>query len=491
MILKRPIFLFFLILLIGEAKAQVITWSEEDIGYNKNFGFGVLGERDAGIYTLYSSNRNYRKFDIQLFTHNLTLKNEKTINTGKYEFRGAGLLNNSPYYLLSRSSIGDATNHIIGTRLGPALNEIETKELLKMEPVSSSMKQAIYIKETYNQKGLGLLCMQEIQGTTEEFMLYYAFYDADFNSQISKKIKLKFDIDNISVSDFYFDEFGNFYLALYSENRQIKMGQGRQKSIIAYYNADNDEMIQLPLTEPGNIAQSIRITYDFVNKNVIYYGIFGSEGNAFHVGTFRIGINAVNGTIIQNFFNRFSDYFISQMIGAKRQEKGEMLNYFEVKGATLTIEGDLIMVLERYFTALETESYFHNNIPYSTTRKVHHFDEIAVISIKSTGEVLWEKQINKLQTAIGDYVYFCSISMTTLPNQINLFYNNFTGSNSDITRITINKSGEIVTKPLLTRIEYNAMILPELSQQIGYNRTLMRIAKGNSIKLAKITLTSD
>ena len=191
MTLKRLIFSSFFILLFGQADAQVITWSDEDIGYNKNFGFRVLGEREAGIYTLYSSNRNYRKFDIQLFTHNLTLKNEKTINTGKYEFQGAGLLNNSPYYLLSRSSIGDATNHIIGTRLGPALNEIETKELLKMEPVSSSMKQVLYIKETYNQKGLGLICMQEIQGISEEFMLYYAFYDADFNSLINKKFLRK------------------------------------------------------------------------------------------------------------------------------------------------------------------------------------------------------------------------------------------------------------------------------------------------------------
>lgn len=478
-------------MLFSTVKGQVITWSDEDIGYNKNFGFGVLGEREAGIYTLYSSNRNYKKFDIQLFSHNLTLKNEKTINTGKYDFLGAGLLNNQPYYLLSRNNLREATNNIIGTRLGPALNEIETKELLKMDPVSSSIKQAVYVKETYNQKGLGLLCTQEIPGTSDEFLIYYSFYDEEFKLLVNKKIKLKFDIDNINISDFYFDEFGNFYLAIYVENRQLKMGYGRQQSIIAYYNATTEEMTQLPLTDPGNIAQSIRITYDFINKNVIYYGIYGPEGNTFHVGTFRVGVNAVDGTINQNYFNRFTDYFISQLIGAKRQEKGEMLNFFEVKGAVISSDGDLIMVLERYFTALETESYFHNNIPYSTTRKVHHFDELAIISIKNTGEVHWEKHINKLQSAIGDYVYFCSISMTTLPNQINLFYNDFSGSNSDIVRITINKNGEIIKKPLISRIDYNAMILPEFSEQIGYNRALMRITKGHTIKLAKITLTSD
>lgn len=467
--------------------AQIVTWGEDPRKLSRNSYFLTLGENPEGIYILSHSIRrgNINRFSLDLYEHNLKYSRSRNVRLRRRNLSKILVRDNSVAYITEPSRIQkgniEYNAHILSTDLHTEIKQIN---LMRLEAKQSGASLFFKSRNAPNNQLLGVLGYQETG--SQSSTLHYSVFDSAYTPLFLHRFTLPYLLSSDDIKQFAIDNAGNLYLVIEQTNRKVKAGEGRENSYLITFHGSDANLTTLNITEPEYSVKSCTFNFDPSLNRMMLTGFYGPEKNAFQEGIFQVAISQDKGQVIYQYFTEIPPAFLSQVMGEKRVQQGQLLSQFEALSYAIMPQGRGIFIAERRQREVYHDHMWANGMPITISKNLYHFDEILLFCIDSTGAFVWKKSINKKQTSENDYGYYSSVVVGVMPHQIDLFFNDRKES-GEILHYSVDPNGEIHNKVLLRPIVGGTRIIPIESRQIGYNRTLIPVIQQGSYSLLKIT----
>ncbi|MCK9481226.1 MAG: hypothetical protein M0R38_05625 [Bacteroidia bacterium] len=470
-------------------KAQEVTWGEDPRSNSNNYYFKTIGENTSGIYMLSHSSRKQEitSFAIEQYNHNLFFKNKKSIRIRGQRLARLHIFENDVFFAMLPTQRKSGAQSVTGYLIDENLNEFsKTLPLLTLDVVSRSQDYFFKLKGSADNNFMGVLGFIDKQGGNGK-EIFYKVYNAALDLIESKKFTLAFDFNEEDIGSIFIDNSHNFYFVLNHHINDSKAGSGKLVTELVYCNLNQSALVHIPITETSYRVREADFVQDDTLKMVFLTGFFGYEHNQFQKGVFQIGIDIEKGAITYNSFTDIPIDFVSDVVGQKNLERGNLLNNFYIKKVVRTTDNKSIVIAERYFPDTYYEQIWINGAPISISRKLYNYDEIIIMCIDTAGSICWNKVIHKKQSSQDDYGYFSSILIGVMPDYISIIYNDRMSKSRDVLEYKITKEGDITSEILLPAEELYTFIVPTEGRQIGYNRLVVPVLKEREYSLIKIT----
>lgn len=472
-----------------ELNGQRITWGEEPRNYSKNTYFTPIGESPEGIFILShnSSTQSITRFSIERLTHNLLFQNKKSVFLKQQLLKRISILGNHLFLATAPIKTLKGENKLIGALLDKDLEDYQREtHLLNIQTESKFQEAYFSVKISPNQQFVGALGFV-VAPNKKSTVLYYSFHDQLLQKIAEVKLNLDYELTEADLDAIGIDNKGGFYFVNSHIHPEKKTGEGRYNATLTYYHLAQKQLIELQITDPAYTVREVDMTYDDSLDLMIVSGFYGEENSRNQEGVFQYAIQAENAQIRHHFFSPFPKELVSSTLGEKLFGQGYLLTDFYIKKLIRTHDGNTVLIAERYFSDTYVDQFWSNGQPVSVSKKQFNYDEIIVLSMDSIGKFNWHKVIQKKQSSDTDYGYYSSILIQVLPTKVVLLYNDRMGSGRDVLFHSFDKNGEMESGILLNGTDLYTYIVPMEGKQIGYNRTVVPIARNREYSLIKIT----
>ena len=262
----------------------------------------------------------------------------------------------------------------------------------------------------------------------------------------------------------------------------------------------------------GLFLDEIKIKVDNVNKRYLINSLFYSEKRGNIEGIFCAIWDAKADSAYTPVFTK-----LNESVREEAKVKGNIkqaFNDFFIRNILLKRDGGYLVVAEDYSSTTSSNSgwnrydylygspymspydyyyyspsyggYYRPYNSYNNTRSVRYFyDNILLLEISKTGNVLRDKIITKEQYA-DDNDNFLSFSTFVSESEIHFLFNVLEKKDKLLTDNTISSSGILKRNPTLRSIDRGYEFMPKLSKQVGSRQVVVPCTFRNQICFAKI-----
>jgi hypothetical protein len=134
----------------------------------------------------------------------------------------------------------------------------------------------------------------------------------------------------------------------------------------------------------------------------------------------------------------------------------------------------------------EEDVIYVNGIPQNTSRNIYNFDEVFVLSLDSSGKIVWHKMINKSQSSMNDGGYYSSVIVGVTQDNIHIIFNDKMRGNGNVMQYSINGKGVMSDVILLRSDREYLSVIPAESKQISSNKLLIPVSRDKKFALLKL-----
>lgn len=191
-------------------------------------------------------------------------------------------------------------------------------------------------------------------------------------------------------------------------------------------------------------------------------GFFGNKDEGRLNGVCVYDLNPKTLEINHNKFNNFSEKFLTDKYGDKRNKKKRKkengINHLDFKGVYLMANNDIIINAEEFY--ITTHSSMNANGGW-TTSTTYHFNDIISVRLDGDGNLKWDRNINKAQTSlktssftslpVGESTYFvinCSDKISKTKNG-RVYFPQTSSKKSNLFVIKVDEKGNVEYKKLI------------------------------------------
>jgi hypothetical protein len=185
-------------------------------------------------------------------------------------------------------------------------------------------------------------------------------------------------------------------------------------------------------------------------------------------------------------FSKFSKDIMVDLIGERHEEDESEAYEFEQLKAVPMSHGGITVVSERASMSSEEDVIYVNGIPQNTSRNIYNFDEVFVLSLDSSGKIVWHKMINKSQSSMNDGGYYSSVIVGVTQDNIHIIFNDKMRGNGNVMQYSINGKGVMSDVILLRSDREYLSVIPAESKQISSNKLLIPVSRDKKFALLKL-----
>lgn len=256
--------------------------------------------------------------------------------------------------------------------------------------------------------------IKDRENEIHKILVYNDNFELVFIQEFKKEIKdILFDYENVSVDD----ENGSVYFLGKSfknnTRRKKKDGQINYHYELSKINKEGQKNISFN-TEEHFVSSLINIKNDNFLSCV---GLYSDRNDNRYKGVVRFNINPIDMTLINKSFQPFTDQFILDKYGEKKEKELKNISYRGV--FMLENTGDIVFNAEEYYTS----TTYINNGNQSTIRTYYHYDDIISTKIDALGKLIWARNINKSQVSGSPFLNTESYTSTIVNDKVYLFLN--------------------------------------------------------------------
>lgn len=465
------------------AFSQESFWASGMKSDSKDGYVRVIGENKEGIFVLQYRNRNIKKsFNIERYDHQMRFISSATIKLGSDKLEKISVSNNG--IIIGTSKNAPSGGRILDIKQLDA-NFVQVKHFSEVlaEP-NATAKDDFSVKISENNMYLNIWILTSSSQSKAKISM--CVLDSNLHKMYNSGYELPYAFENFSVGDECLDNKGNLYL-ISKHNINIKRKDNLPSECrVICINASENRVKDILVNNDKTHISDISLSYDVVNKKINLGGFFSEKAFFGTYGVAYLSVSEATFDVLLSSFVPINRKTVSKVIGERSESRGEELSYFYVKKVVSRSDGGILVISERYFATLETETQYVQGFAQTSTRKIYNYDDILIVSVSNTGKVEWENIINKKQTTINDGGYFSSFSLCITTSGLHLFFNDRMNTSGDVVYYKVELNGSVSQQVLLRSEKHYSYIVPAESKQIGYNRIILSVNQNKNNTLLKV-----
>lgn len=231
---------------------------------------------------------------------------------------------------------------------------------------------------------------------THKVFVYNDNFELVFEKLIVKKIKDRFfDYNTIEVDD---TNGTLYFLGKSFENesrRKKKKGKTNYHFELSKIDANGEKTVSFK--NPDKFISSLSLVKNKGKLSCV--GFYGNKDEGKLNGVCMINIDSETFEVETKKFNPFSDTFLTDKYGdnerKKKRKAKKGLKTISYRSIEIQENGDLIISAEEDYITVHT-TMGQNGATSSYT--IQHYDDIIALKLNKEGDLLWSRNINKVQT---------------------------------------------------------------------------------------------
>ncbi|MCC6721806.1 MAG: hypothetical protein IT243_06345 [Bacteroidia bacterium] len=465
--------IFIAIYLTNNIFCQNLEWSNTTKIRGNSLYTTVIGENEQGIYLLRHRNKFLSKFVvIERYRHNLGLESSKS-----YLMKNSRVLysdiNRKGILIIKQIYQKKSKTYIISAfYLNNNFEQITNEKILqKFINHDYYSEPKVIVKSDDNHENYLILNSTNLSTKTKNFE--YIIFDINLEAKIDKSIKLE---KIYKINDVYFDL--KFELKILAENKNT------EKPFSDYYLIfqKSDSFTSKKISDSNYVFDKVKLIYSPVLRKGIISGFYTSSYKSGYEGQFWCSV-ADN---IKYIKTPFSNEIIKETESDIGSHYGFIpTSYNHLKTINCT-NGGIIKIIENSIVNKDQEILMLNGSPTAKGKYIFIYENMIIQNFDSTGKLIWENNVNKLQNSVNDDGVLGSVFISTTPSKIFILYNYPITNGGDVFMVSFNYLGEKKIQKLIDGNLYNALIIPEECKQISSNKIIVPVIKERKFALLKI-----
>lgn len=494
--------LLLLFLLPLSTVAQTVTISDIDRSDSRDMNFEIIGKMNGNIlvYKNIRSNHKISIFDQEmntLETVKLDFMPERTFNVDFVAYP-------DHFYIIYQYQKGTIL-HCMAVNMdgkGKKISEPVELDTTKI-PVATNNK----IYSTIYSEDRSKIAIFKVQTRYQKFDIQALIFDSGMKQISKNRMVTDYSERRDSYDNFLIGNDGSFIFT-YAKQAGNRDNSNALSLVIKAPLQDLFDYKEIDLSE--KYIDEVKLKIDNRNNRYLINTFYYTKNRGSIEGLFTCIWDKATASRYASRFTALSD-----SLRAEAKDGGLLryaLNDFFIRNVVVKADGGYILTAEEFSSTtsgnnLSRYDYLYN--PYSfgnggyyyynpyggyyrplssyanrqTTR--YYYDNIMVLSVSKTGEILWSRVIHKSQFADDDE-NFLSFSTITSGNEIHVLFNE-DRKYQVISDQAITPDGTIKRYPTLKSPQKGYEFMPSLSRQTGAGQLIVPCAyRGGEICFAKI-----
>lgn len=476
------IFIIFILLFlkIQTISAQTLEWSNTTKIRGNSIFTTIIGEDENGIYLLRHRNKLLSKFVVlERYRHNLGLETSKSFLMKNTRIIFTDINKNGLLLIKQVYSKKGRYFNIIATYLNPVF-EPKISEQLLMKVVVSDKNSEPKIIIKYDETHSNYLLANVTNVTSKNKSIEYSIFDLNFEQKVLKTIQIEKNYKFDKIEDLVFDN-KNCVTFLASQNKV-------ENAIPTYFILENENnKVNLKMLSDSNYQlNQVNILINSLSKTKIITGLYTSSYRSGYEGQFLAKFRNLELDSIVYKKTPFSKEILKETEGETKSQYGFIPSTYRTKKIINCINGGIVKVIENTIVNKDQEIMVINGQQTSQGKYVYIFENLIIQNFDSSGNLVWESNINKIQNSANDGGILSSVYVSNTQNKVNILYNDPITNGGDIMLADFTPSGSKEIRKIADGDLFNALIISDEGKQISNNKIIVPVVKERKFALLKI-----
>lgn len=508
--MKKYIILFFACILLASqaTKAQLITYSEPDREDSRDMTFEVMGKMNGTIHVY----KNYRdKYFITSFDNNMKQTEKVKLDFLPEKIFNADFLQYADFYYMFYQYQKRNIVYCMAVKLDAKAKKIGEPIQLDTTEINFSAANKIYT--ILNSEDKQKLMVVKINSKNEKVhYLTSSLFNKDLTLQNKAQIAVQMPERNDILTEFQLDNDGDMVCIKTSGTGQ---NDNINKIILVQQKVGSNTLITTNLNIKSFYLDDVRIKVDNFNKHYLITS-FGSKqrrGNIDGLFCYLYDKNTSKELLNTNIV------FTDELRGEAKSDgsiKMAFNDYF-LRNIIMKKDGGFIVASENVYTSSRggtnnrwdyfgspygnslSNYYYYNsspfgyyNYPYNRYGSVnnvvrYYADNVAILSIDSTGKMDWGNIIRKSQYD-DNSDNFIGYGLMNTGGDIHFLFNNQERRQMLLSDQSISPEGQVTRAPTFKNLDRGYNFMPRQSKQTGGRQIIIPCQYRNYICFAKIDM---
>jgi hypothetical protein len=315
-------------------------------------------------------------------------------------------------------------------------------------------------------------------------------------------------------SDFYVDDGGNF---VFTRGARANSRDYLQSLYLVTKPANADEFVSDELNLAGNYLDEIKLKIDNENNQYLLNSLYYAKRNGNVEGLYTAVWDKQHDTLVSQTFARFSDS-LRMMAKSQGNAKFAFNDYF-IRDVILKKDGGFILTAEdqtaqsrgtpwnrydylygnnRFYAPYDgymiySPYYYPGYSPYYTYGNPYYYGQpvrfyyqnIAVLDLDKSGNMIWNNVIHKSQFDDNTDRYL-SYGKIVTGGKIHFLFNELERHAELINDQSVTPNGQVILNPPLRSLDRSHEFMPRYAKQVSYYQIIVPCTFRNYICFAKI-----
>ncbi len=369
------------------------------------------------------------------------------------------------------------------------------------------------IYSTIHSEDRSKIVVYKIQKKYDQFSFTTLLLNDSLQLIHRSKIVADYEEHKDIFSDFYVDNEGNF---VFTRGARANSRDYLQNLFLITKPADRDEFISNQLNLGGNYLDEIKLKIDNENKQYLLNSLYYLRRNGNVEGLYTAVWNARQDTLVSQTFAPFSDTLRS-MARSEGNSKFAFNDYF-IQDVILKKDGGFILAAEdrssqsrgtqwnrydylygynRFYAPYDGYmtyspyyypgygAYPYGNPYYSGQPTRYYYQNIAVLDLDKSGNMIWSNVVHKSQFDDNTDRYL-SYGKIVTGGKIHFLFNELERHAQLINDQSVTANGQVILNPPLRSLDRSHEFMPRYAKQVSYYQIIVPCTFRNYICFAKI-----
>ncbi|MCC5928137.1 MAG: hypothetical protein JJU28_02725 [Cyclobacteriaceae bacterium] len=319
-------------------------------------------------------------------------------------------------------------------------------------------------------------------------VVYTLEYDISQNAGKQGHMRFNDRAERLTVEDVVINNEGEIYTLLSANQSKDFKKRPDQFSYKLYKaKAIDAEVEEISIDSPGSFISNARLTLGENNKPMIA-GVYANPENLEIYGTFIL--NELSGNSIKGKFHALSDVMLEKINEVQsRQKKSDNVNEYNVQQIFAEEDGSCAIFAEHYQRqpVLQAKlSVFSGVTP--TVDMADKYKNIIASRFDKNGQLIYTRLIEKSQVSTDELLQFTSFAAVPLKGSYHIFYNDDIKNMTDVKWISIDASGGVSEKIILSKKDDRLRAVPLFAASPGDGIIYLPAIRFNTSHIYKIVL---
>ncbi len=282
-------------------------------------------------------------------------------------------------------------------------------------------------------------------------------FNDKLEEQWSRKVRLPYNQDRLSVEKFDVDNNGDVYILTKYREENWRELKRKDKPWFTYkmlaYRQGGEEVDKYDVTLKDNYISDI--TFDIDNRNnLVCSGFFSERFIGGLAGTFILTIDAQTKSITRQDTKKFDTSELNLFMSERRAKKGkEISSNFDLEDFVLRSDGGAVLIGESFYTTQSTSMDANGRV---TSTTIYNYGPLIIVNVNPDGKIDWVSKIVKRQSSSSQV--FSSYAMAIVADKMHFIFNKGLRKRSNVMSVSVDSKGKVSEKELF-RVKDEKMLI--------------------------------